>query len=79
MGSSLLAHLEATLPAGTVYRIVVLAANERGLASWTLGFHAVSEIDGIEHFGAHRGVAFNEAARPETMLVMERRIGHHDA
>jgi ribosomal protein S18 acetylase RimI-like enzyme len=73
IGSALLSHLESSLAAGTRYRIVVLAANERGLAFWQRhGFHTVSEIDGVEHFTAHRGVRFDKDARPEPLVVMDR-------
>ena len=75
VGSALLGHFENALPPGTRYRIVVLAANERGLAFWRRhGFRTVSEIDGIEHFAAHRGVQFAESARPEPLLIMEREV-----
>lgn len=76
VGSSLLGHFESTLATGTRYRIVVLAANTRAVSFWQRhGFQVVGEIDGIEHFNAHRGVEFSPDTRPETLLVMDRVVG----
>jgi ribosomal protein S18 acetylase RimI-like enzyme len=76
VGTQLLEHLERSLPAGTRYRIVVLAANERGLSFWLRhGFERVGEVNGIDHFTSHRGVAFAEGARPEPFIVMAKTVG----
>jgi predicted N-acetyltransferase YhbS len=76
VGSALLEHFEDGLPAGTRYRIVVLAGNDRGAAFWHRhGFRIVTELDGIGHFATHRGVSFAADARPETLIVMEKAVG----
>jgi ribosomal protein S18 acetylase RimI-like enzyme len=78
VGSELLAALEARLPRGTRYRIVVLAGNRRALTFWQRhGFHIISEVDGIQHFASHRSVRFDDSPRPVPLLVLDRVTGEH--
>jgi GNAT superfamily N-acetyltransferase len=76
VGAALLAALEQELPAGTRYRIVVLAQNVRGLQFWQRhGFRLRGEVDGLEHFRGHRGVAFDPATAEARLLVLDREVG----
>lgn len=79
VGGALLAALEATLAAGTTYRIVVVPGNVRGLAFWKRhGFCEQGGVDGIEHFAAHRNVQFQPGSRSAPLLVLHRSITHSD-
>jgi GNAT superfamily N-acetyltransferase len=76
VGAALLAALEQELPAGTRYRIVVLAQNVRGLQFWQRhGFRQRGEVDGLEHFRGHRGVAFQPDTAGARLLVLDREVG----
>lgn len=76
VGAALLAALETDLPPGTQYRIVVVAENLKGLRFWQRhGFGVRGEIDGIDHFRAHRGVTFDRAAAAAKLLVLDRTTG----
>lgn len=77
VGAALLAFLEDAMPAGTTYRIVVVKGNVRGVAFWERhGFRAQDEVDGVQHFAAHRSVRFQPGADSVTLLVMHRTV--HD-
>lgn len=79
VGAALLAFLEDALPDSTTYRIVVVKANVRGLAFWERhGFRSQDEVDGVQHFAAHRNVRFQPGADPVKLLVMRRTVAHDD-
>lgn len=73
VGSLLLSTLETQLAAGTSYRAIVHARNERGLTFWQRhGFIVEGELDTRQHFAAHRGLAFEQATEPDPSLVLRR-------
>ncbi len=80
IGAALLAELESGLPPGTRYQIVVVPENTRGLAFWQRhGFRVRGEVDGFEHFSAHRGVGFDAASASPRLLVLDRTTGEVEA
>lgn len=75
VGAALLAILEDALPPGTTYRIVVADGNVRGFAFWQRhGFSVNDDVDGVEHFAAHRQVRFQAGTGSVRLLVMNRTV-----
>lgn len=75
VGATLLAALEADLPPGTTYRIVVVEANVRGLSFWERhGFRVQGGVDGLAHFAAHRQVRFGAGSQAAPLLVLHRTV-----
>ncbi len=77
VGAALVEALERRLPVGTVYRAVVHARNERGLAFWIRhGFVVEGQVDAQAHFTEHRGLDFDFAqpAERETSLMIRRTV-----
>lgn len=74
-GAALVDTLERQLPVGTVYRAVVHARNERGLAFWVRhGFVMQGEVDTYAHFTEHRGLDLEPPAEREPSLMLRRTV-----